>query len=635
MSNPHTREATVSPAVEGPADEYFNSHSYESWDIIDYSKQFGKLDTRDRLLNSWWKSLHWRGLFTSPAATKASDLMRAKPDISPTRASYDLRVLMVLRVRLAWWGLCSLLTLSRPPPPPFKDKDRSRARAFFSQRNSPGVHKVIFGNLSNVDGCSFHINTASPSLDTPPPPPPPPPTTTTATTATTTTTTTTTTTARPLLKRKTATSLASQPPKKRATPTKKSLKRIEQKKRLSLFQKRLDGLESPWTLNPQNPSVEYRLGQYVAGNNLHESPAHSFVLDTSDPVLMELFDDDEVETIMGLVQELPEPDSVLRDYLNMFLNIETIDNFKDILEQGAFVSLPTTSALSNCERRRDYPSLEWAHLVLSSLICDYKTGHIALSDNREKWYQTHVWALLFDRLFEYIPQIRFLGGECPTNATSSRKNPKNRSPGTRKVSGCLHDGVIKFWDYEIGAVENRGCNVKPDGAKWNSDSLKLVKSNRDMIVEILKLLGPEGNRVSTLGLLTGGLKFESLRLIYGGGSVCVLVRDEANKLSTSIQHFGPIADAMLHIWRIKSITEQSTKALTRLLNRASGRRQPSAPALLGSIDTDPPTYVIDSEFSDDDDDDDDDNDDDDNDNNDDARDNDIQDLPRKEAVQSR
>lgn len=92
-------------------------------------------------------------------------------------------------------------------------------------------------------------------------------------------------------------------------------------KRLSLFQKRLAGVESPWILNPKKSSVEDRLGQYVAGNKLQESPAHSFILDTGDPDLMALFEDGELETIMGVVQELPEPDGALRDYLDLFLNV--------------------------------------------------------------------------------------------------------------------------------------------------------------------------------------------------------------------------------------------------------------------------------------------------------------------------
>lgn len=41
-------------------------------------------------------------------------------------------------------------------------------------------------------------------------------------------------------------------------------------------------------------------------------------------------------------------------------------------------------------------------------IGDYVNGHIALPDNREKWYQSHIWTAFFDRLFENIPDVRFL-----------------------------------------------------------------------------------------------------------------------------------------------------------------------------------------------------------------------------------
>ncbi|RPB09603.1 hypothetical protein P167DRAFT_294818 [Morchella conica CCBAS932] len=53
-------------------------------------------------------------------------------------------------------------------------------------------------------------------------------------------------------------------------------------------------------------------------------------------------------------------------------------------------------------------SLQWAHLVLQWVINDYKSGHISLTDNREKWYQGHVWTALFDRALETIPDLRII-----------------------------------------------------------------------------------------------------------------------------------------------------------------------------------------------------------------------------------
>lgn len=102
-----------------------------------------------------------------------------------------------------------------------------------------------------------------------------------------------------------------------------------------------------------------------------------------------------------------------------------MDAIKDILERGAFYTV-TDKTLDGPERRRKFQNLEWAHLVLSWVfvtsfrsmvlqlaytpqrIGDYVSGHIALPDNREKWYQSHIWTAFFDRLLENIPDIRFL-----------------------------------------------------------------------------------------------------------------------------------------------------------------------------------------------------------------------------------
>lgn len=66
----------------------------------------------------------------------------------------------------------------------------------------------------------------------------------------------------------------------------------------------------------------------------------------------------------------------------------------------------------------------------------------------------------------------FCSGECPTDATLSRKPSK---AGSRRNLGCFHDAVIRYREFEIGAVENGGNGAKPNGLKWCSDTMKLVK----------------------------------------------------------------------------------------------------------------------------------------------------------------
>ncbi|KAI5836944.1 hypothetical protein DFP73DRAFT_569978 [Morchella snyderi] len=320
-------------------------------------------------------------------------------------------------------------------------------------------------------------------------------------------------------------------------------------KRLARFRTKLANVTSEWTLDPDRASVEKRLAQYVSTNNTRETPAHSLIIDTGDKEIKQLFEPHEWSEILAVVPPLPEPERMLISYLEIFLKTKNVDEVHDILERGAYVAVPP--GLGVLERRRTYKHLVWAHHCISCIIHDYETGHIAFQDNRERWYQTHIWTPLIDRLFEYIPDVRFISGECPTVATASRKNPKRQSPGSRRNPGCLHDGVLKYGDYEIGAVENGGCNITPNTEKWTNDTLKLAKSSRDMIVKYHSLLGGSGSRIPALGIVTGGLSLETLRTCFGGGSVCVLVHDPVISLPTLARHFGPIVEAIVHMWRIK------------------------------------------------------------------------------------
>ncbi|KAH0604536.1 uncharacterized protein H6S33_006913 [Morchella sextelata] len=345
-------------------------------------------------------------------------------------------------------------------------------------------------------------------------------------------------------------------------------------KRLSLFKQRLADIDnaSRWYFDDASVAVEDRLAEYVYNNNESETPAHSFVLDTGDPDVEKLFTPEEWIKIKKQLPQPPDPDTVLKDYLDFFRNKKTVDEIYDILERGAYFTVADEGLDGSAKRQK---------------INDYKSGHISLTDNREKWYQGHVWTALFDRALETIPDLRIISGECPTDAAAIRKNPSKALPGTRKAPGRFHDAVIKYTQFELGAVENGKEYTTPTATKWTEDIMKLVKVSRDMIVRLYSRFGKDTNKLPVLGIVTGALHFKTYFTVYGGGTVCILGANPRKlELPTKIQHFGPFAAAMMHVWDVVTIMRECTDTLTQLQNCLD---EGPPLELIGSIETDPPT----------------------------------------------
>lgn len=358
--------------------------------------------------------------------------------------------------------------------------------------------------------------------------------------------------------------------------------------RLRLFKQRLTDIDntSKWYFDDASVAVEDRLAEYVYNNNESETPAHSFVLDTGDPDVEKLFTPEEWVKIKEQLPQPSDPDTVLKDYLDFFRNKKTVDEICDILERGAYFTV-ADEGLDGPAKRQKYMSLQWAHLVLQWVINDYKSGHISLTDNREKWYQGHVWTALLDRALETIPDLRIISGECPTDAAAIRKNPSKALPGSRKAPGRFHDAVIKYTQFELGAVENGKEYTTPTATKWTEDIMKLVKVSRDMIVRLYSRFGKDTSKLPVLGIVTGGLHFKTYFTVYGGGTVCILGANPRKfELPTKIQHFGPFAAAMMHVWDVVTIMRKCTDTLTQLQNCLD---EGPPLELMGSIETDPPT----------------------------------------------
>jgi hypothetical protein len=77
------------------------------------------------------------------------------------------------------------------------------------------------------------------------------------------------------------------------------------------------------------------------------------------------------------------------------------------------------------------------------------------------------------------------------------------------------DGVIRTTDsdfWEFGAIEGGGSFEGTTATKWLTDSLKLKRVLRDMLIELHKDVEDDKVRhIQTVGILTGGLRAQLFR----------------------------------------------------------------------------------------------------------------------------
>lgn len=88
---------------------------------------------------------------------------------------------------------------------------------------------------------------------------------------------------------------------------------------------------------------------------------------------------------------------------------------------------------------------------------------------------------------------------------SDRKSAKPVK-GSRRQTGHRYDGVLRFNDIEIGAMEHAKTYDGQNTLKWTSDTLKLVKVLHDMFVRLQQHVHSEEalRSVTLVGLITAG-----------------------------------------------------------------------------------------------------------------------------------
>ncbi|RPB08091.1 hypothetical protein P167DRAFT_578664 [Morchella conica CCBAS932] len=159
-----------------------------------------------------------------------------------------------------------------------------------------------------------------------------------------------------------------------------------------------------------------------------------------------------------------------------------------------------------------------------------------------------------------LPGVHLSRGESISTSSLTRKN-------TPTSQGHRYDGVLRYHDLEIGAVEHAREWVGTYGRKWGADTRKIVKVLHDMLVAAEISVGCEEafRNVVLAGVVTAGMLFcpsSPGGSIYGGGYVCVVSRgQEVRRVPTSLKDAGELFALAAELWGLRILVQQTIAIL--------------------------------------------------------------------------
>jgi len=267
----------------------------------------------------------------------------------------------------------------------------------------------------------------------------------------------------------------------------------------------------------------------------------SFLLDLSDHAVTGFFSEAEMVELKGQFPAQPPVNVELANYLNAFLKVIRhcrmhsrsygflmgLSKAKTTTElfTTVFASLPPPVTTSDNRWR------SWVDFVVHSTCNLFSSPNNLLNEAQsEDWYNMHLWTPVIHAAFLPVQSVVLVPGELVCRASSLLLNQdrcRTAGPENRQKLGPRIDGIIRSVHHdqlEFGAIE-AGKKFDGTGAtKWIEDSNKLRRVLRDMLV---RLHGEVDNdsvkRVQTVGIITGGLRFQLLRcwaMKKGGVVLC-------------------------------------------------------------------------------------------------------------------
>ncbi|CAG8705294.1 17961_t:CDS:2 [Cetraspora pellucida] len=230
--------------------------------------------------------------------------------------------------------------------------------------------------------------------------------------------------------------------------------------------------------------------------------SHSFIIDTDDQQLIELFTNDEKEEIRSTnVKDDPKLDNDVKDCLNTF-NKTNINDIRKVIAQ--FSTRPEKSFI-----------IDTIVYVIHSLVILYERQPNAFSvDHLENWYNLH---------------YRQYRGEFCSVASSDRKRKRK----DRKAYGRHADAIIR---------------KNTNGQEWLIEcGLKLPKMLRDMLIGLCSRVKWRSHSVQ---------KLETIGYVHADnptGYIMRLTKSDLFEIPEDIESFALALELIGAVWMSKVV----------------------------------------------------------------------------------
>ncbi len=314
-----------------------------------------------------------------------------------------------------------------------------------------------------------------------------------------------------------------------------------------------------------------------------ENPAHSFIIDTSDDNIKNLFNENEWEEIMNVNKKVvPAIDKYVGKHLMNYKK-------KTPSEMRAHVMKPWLNTTYNIE---DHFDLQYIHMVFSHLLDEYESPKNRLMQpHAEGWYAVNIWGMLIDKAFLNVPDIDLVRGETCSVASSNRRNDDEmyKIKGNRKALGHRIDGIVQniVNNYEYGGIEVAKTCRGPHDRKQLGDSLKLTKLLKDIFHQqsyVVDYNEEIVKKLEVVGLLHSRLQLQQFMMDFGGGS-CLRLKKETTRsiplhlgdVMELIRTIASILQAKLRIQRCIEVMKNEPEDESFLQKITQPPSRPSTP----------------------------------------------------------
>ncbi|KAF9143482.1 hypothetical protein BGX30_000371 [Mortierella sp. GBA39] len=318
---------------------------------------------------------------------------------------------------------------------------------------------------------------------------------------------------------------------------------------LSAFEKQAAQKGDTWTLKT-GTVVDDVIVEYTRSSKT-ESAAHSFIFDTSNLDLMELFSEEEQDEILAPKRPAPENDPDLVQYLMTF-NHSTMSKLRTRLRDNDADQVDDNKDHLVTDRRWIYKTVLGMADVFDGSRRRYRQVQT------ERWLELHLWRLIDEYVFDH-PDIQLVRGESTSMASTFRKNGTGRGGSERKRMGRRIDGlyVSCHQDIELGGIELGMDEQDAVGTKYQYDGLKLQKLLKDQLD--YALLHSTASKVDfeTLGLQLSGRTMQVLTMDWVGGKFYRFRRDDPEKLPLDASNISDLLVVMSTIMRFHARMQEN------------------------------------------------------------------------------